>query len=277
MTERETLESVIRAQRQRLGSTPTATQLMAYLRGELSPESEEDVREHLAHDGELARQVAALQTLVEPEPLPGEATLTADELAADWEKLRVRLALPAAQDTASAKVIPLATPRPASAVAEPETEAVRVPWMRVAAAVLLGAICGYWLRPWLDPVPKLTADVQVAALHPEHDVFRGPIAPPGVIEPPVAHLAPAADHFLLILHLVDPASAPPFKVELAPADDPAAPALQATTVVRQTDGTWTVLVPKSVLPSGRYRLRLYGTAPDGSSPLLATYLVELDG
>lgn len=74
-------EQLMAEQRRKLGEPPTAETLLAYTRGELGPEEEERVREHLACNPDLAR------ALIEPFPSEGAAPGDDDYLSdAEFEK-----------------------------------------------------------------------------------------------------------------------------------------------------------------------------------------------
>jgi hypothetical protein len=75
---------LIAEQRQKLGDPPTAEEMLAYSRGELSESEEERIRDLLAAYPDLARMYAA------PFPEEGDA-VSEDQLRAGWSALQRRL------------------------------------------------------------------------------------------------------------------------------------------------------------------------------------------
>jgi hypothetical protein len=95
----EANRELIAEERRRLGDPPTAEEMLAYTRGELSESEEERIRDLIVAYPELARMYA------EPfpdEPRPGDADYVAeDEVAAGWAALQRRL--PQAPEKPAAK------------------------------------------------------------------------------------------------------------------------------------------------------------------------------
>lgn len=281
MHEDDLLKSVIEERRKEAGPPPSEADLLAYLKDELPVDEEEVIREHLAHDGELAELIADLKNFTELRSEQSEEPLSAGDLAADWEKIGARCDLSPGPVIGTADTA--VSPSPASPINGVSTgNSAHEPslpyWQLLAAAVLLtiiGAVFGFWLRPWFES-QGLTADIHVAELLAENEVVRAAQPPADGSTPPVAHLPTEAGPYLLILHLVDPPHPAPYRIEIARADNPTAPSLITSTVSRQVDGSWTLLLQKNALKPGRYRIRLYGTSSGGSPALLATYLAELD-
>src|SRR5687767_1942442 len=78
-------EEMIAADRQQLGEPPTAEEMLAYTRGELSPEQEARVRQLLVSYPELVHTLTALF------PTDDDDSLSRDEVSKRWTSFRSQI------------------------------------------------------------------------------------------------------------------------------------------------------------------------------------------
>jgi hypothetical protein len=78
-------DELITADRQKLGEPPTAEEVLAYTRGELSPQEEDRVRALLVAYPELAK------TLTAPFPSDDDDSLSSDEVSKRWKSFQSRI------------------------------------------------------------------------------------------------------------------------------------------------------------------------------------------
>src|SRR6266540_3152077 len=138
--------------RRRLGEPPTSEEMLAYTRGEMSPEEEASFRERLLCYPELVR------TLTAPFPTEGAAPgdpdfLSDEELAKHWASLQTRMQ----GRSREGRVVPFW--RAFGAIA-------------AALAVALGALL--WRAEWKLAQPRVVSDEQV--LLPDGQRGQGEIA-----------------------------------------------------------------------------------------------------
>lgn len=125
------LRHLAERERRSLTEHPTPQELASYHAGELPPEAEARLREHLAicrECSDLLLDLAGFATLTPPQGVP---ELTDDEVEQDWQALRARMGEVGAERQKPAEVVPI---RP---VASP----TRPGWLPVAASLL--AVLGF--------------------------------------------------------------------------------------------------------------------------------------
>ncbi|HWM94513.1 MAG TPA: zf-HC2 domain-containing protein [Thermoanaerobaculia bacterium] len=137
--EKPTLTAALRqlAERERrsLKDHPTPQELASYHAGELPPEAEARLREHLAVCHECSDMLLDLARFSELTPPPGVPELTDQEVEEDWQALRKRMGEGKREGKrTSDNVVPL---RP---VGQPKRERDYPLWMPIAASLLIGVL-----------------------------------------------------------------------------------------------------------------------------------------
>lgn len=122
--------------RRTLGAHPKIEDLAAYHAGELSPEAEARLREHLAVCHECSDLLLDLINFADLAPPPGEPDLTDEEMEEDWQALRARMGVKT-EEKPPAPVVPI---RPAAA-AQPNLGRTYPAWLPIAASLL--AVLGF--------------------------------------------------------------------------------------------------------------------------------------
>ena len=215
--------------RQRLGEPPTAEEILAYTRGELSPEDETRVRERLVCHPDLVR---ALAVPFPAEPAkPGDPDyLSEDEFAKHWEVLQKRM-------------------RPHRVVRFPHA------WTAIAAAcaIVFGAL--FWQAEWRARrlakelnEPRVAWEEYVLPAEGQRGGGNATAVLPAegdtvLLRAPVYNQPHYAGYRL---EIVDPSATPPRVL------------WSSTGVRRSDDDTFDILVPRAFLRPGRYQVVLYG-------------------
>jgi len=204
--------------RDRLGPPPTDEELFAFMRGELSPADEARVRELLIAYPELARAMA--------EPFPGEdeAELSEIEMAVHWNALQKRIHGDATQR---------------------RTRAWQ--WTSAAlAAALVVAFVGLVRFRQESLAPRVASDAQL--LLPDGQRGAGDPFPP---------LTAQGDSFVLMASLINPPPFPAYQLEIV---DAGASNIVWTSAAlqRPANDTFQIVVPRSFLAAGKYRIIVYG-------------------
>jgi len=132
-------------QRRALTEHPTAAELTAYHAGELPPEAESRLREHLALCRDCSDLLLDLAGFADLTPPPGVPELTDDEVEQDWQALRARLGEAVKGEPRPAPVVPIRRAVPA------RSEREFSPW-KVLAAASLAAVVG--LSAWVALRPS---------------------------------------------------------------------------------------------------------------------------
>lgn len=224
--------------RRRLGDPPTAEELLAYRRGELSGAEEERVRAVLVSDPELRQAVEG--DFTDDDPQPGDPYYLPEEVVTrQWNAFRHRIG--ERSDRGTGRVLQFW--RATAAIA-------------AALAVVFGALL-WRAQSQLDD-PRLGV-WQEQMLEPEG--HRGGTAF-------VPTLSGNADVFLLALTLLDERQFPGYRIEIV-ATGGTRP-VWSSPATRPEDDTFTVIVPRTFLRSGTYNAVIHGV--DGArSESLATY------
>jgi hypothetical protein len=220
--------------RAQLGDPPTAKEMLAYSRGELSPDDEERIRELLASYPELAR------TLTEPfptdEPKPGEpGYVSDDQLKQRWIALEKHLYAPPAQQ--GARVLQFW--RVTSALA-------------AAIALTFGALL--WQARAALGRPRVASESRY--LSPD-DRYRG--------EGTTATLTPGGDAYTLVTPLMSQPIFAAYRLEIVDAHDRSL--WKSGPLVERDNDTFVILVPRAFLAPGSYKVVLYGVGSSGEKQL----------
>jgi hypothetical protein len=224
---------------------PTAEEMLAYSRGELSAEEEARLQERLVQYPELVR------TLTVPFPMegakPGDPDYMGDEeFAAHWAKVQERTA--AGRRWAGRR----------------DARAPRVwQWSTAAAAALavtFGALL--WQANARRSEPMVLSEPQV--LFP--DGRRGP----GPRE--ATPLTAEGDVVALVTPLIGQRDFERYRLELI--DESQRAVWSSDTLRRREDDTFVILVPRRFLNPGTYQVVVYGTA-GASEEKLASYSLRV--
>lgn len=250
MITREELHSIhqqMMAERRDHGEPPTPEEMLAYVRGELSPEAAARIQDRLVAYPEL------LQTLTEPFPEgaePGDEDYLSDAAFAEhWKAMQKRMQ----------PVVPLR-----------RSESPRL-WRNVSYALAASLICVFGAFLWQmrsnielrnDLGPTMPADAQM--LYP--DTRRGGNTSVDTIT--------AEGDATIVLPLVTAVQYPAYRIELA---DGAHRVLWNSGSVHPRvdangDERFTVVVPHSFLDPGQYQFVLYG-----GETQLTTYSFRMSG
>lgn len=229
-------------ERGRLGEPPTAEEMLAYTRGELSDEEEARVRERLAVHPDLVR------TLTEPFPMegaqPGDADYVSDEdFAARWPVLQKRMRH-----------------------APPADRGRVLQFYKVALATAASLLLVLGGMLWQTRVklsePRIVWGEQL--LLPEGR--RGPSE--------ALTLRVQGDSILLVIPWTGQREFNEYRLEIVRAATSRSIWSGAGIRLRPAD-SFAILVPRRFLDSGEYRIVVYGVTGSGEESL-ATYSVRVE-
>ncbi|HET8774335.1 MAG TPA: hypothetical protein VFP80_11105 [Thermoanaerobaculia bacterium] len=244
----EANRELLAEERRKLGAPPTAEEMLAFTRGELSESEEERIRDLLVAYPELARMYS------EPfpdEPRPGDPDFVPEEqVAQGWSGLEGSL-----RKTAEA-----------AARGEAQRGRVSLQYVPTAIAAMLALVCfGLFVRAEgraryyqaQSHAPKVLAAPQEL----DPDGNRGAGAP--------TMLRRDGEAYLLKPRLINQVRHPHYQVELH--DTRGALLWKNRTAQPDADDTFQIVVPHPFLREGEdYRLLIFGV--DGESPvLIGTY------
>jgi hypothetical protein len=223
---------------------PTAEEMLAYTRGELSPEDEQRVRERLVCYPDLVR------TLTEPFPdegaEPGDRDYIPDEeYASHWDALQPRLRR-----------------------SKRSTQGRRLQFWRtsaaLAAALAVALGLGWWLSLPGAASPRIVE--QTESLMP--DGRRGGSGTTGLVQK-------RGDSSLLVVPLINPRDYVEYRLELIRVKNNRTLWRSGVTRPRQ-DGPYagfSVLIPNEIVDRGEYRIVVHGVAGKTERPV-ASYPVR---
>lgn len=128
------LRLLVERQRRSLTSHPTPQELAAYHAGELPPEAEAKILDHLAVCRECSDLLLDLSGFADLKPPAGVPELTDEQVEEDWQALRAKMRKeePAQTHPRPAEVVPIRPARPAR---------WSLPWLPLAASLL--AVIGF--------------------------------------------------------------------------------------------------------------------------------------
>lgn len=236
--------------RRSLTSHPTPQELAAYHAGELPPEAEARILDHLAVCRECSDLLLDLSGFADLKPPEGVPELTDEQVEQDWQKLRSRMR---EGKERTAEVVPI---RPAGPVPKPERTYSL--WLPVAASLLavLGLSFGLYQssrveQPWSPVAVTLDATTQRSAGGEE-----------------LARMT-SEGGAILSLYFDAEQTYPDYEVEIGD---------RATVKVARPgeDGLpVSLVIPPNYLKPGEYEIRLYGV--NGDRQEVETYHLQVDG
>jgi hypothetical protein len=231
--------------RERVGDPPTADEVDALFRGDLSEEEAARVRGLLLYYPEIAR--------VMTQPSPPEVTnvLTDEERAQDWEAIRRRIA----------PSVPISPP-----IRRPNRRPRLLAYAAAAALAYLGIILYFEFRPaapaGLIKPPLVARRIERRELRPD-GILRGSAPTPAII------LA-AADEYALNLLTTPERGYASYRMDVVDLNT-ARVIWTRPGIADSPNGAFEVHLSSRVLrPGGRYELVLYGM-----SSRVATYTVRV--
>jgi hypothetical protein len=235
------LEDFLAGARQDLAPHPAPEELLAYRAGELPAPEQARVEDHLVACPHCLELLLDLERLSDP-GFVGEHGITAAEKAADWQAVQARLAPREVPRRRMAAPF-FASPRPAYAL----------------AAALLVAVVGLSLRTLqLQRSVEDLGRPQVNA--PVVDLFPASQLRGGEGEVAVVELAPASRFFTLILSPKGSSDYAGYRLEIL--DSGGRAVWSAEGLEKDRHGSFTLILARSFLEPGDYRLRLYGLGGD---------------
>jgi hypothetical protein len=233
-------DQIMADDRRRLGEPPTAEKLLAYERGDLTPEEEAHIREHLVCNPELAAMIA--------EPFPTEGAepgdpdfMPDDELERHWAAMQKKMR-PHDGDGGGAVYVW----RTATALA-------------AAVAVVLGALL--WQTTEKLSEPRAVWEEQV--LYP--DGRRGP-------EPGPATLTAQGESILLVTPLIGPRDFREYRLEIVNVSSKRT-VWRSSALTPRDDDALAILVNRRFLDAGIYQIVVYGRGAEEER--LATYSLRV--
>jgi hypothetical protein len=231
--------------RQRLGEPPAVEEMLAYGRGELSPEEESRVRELLVAYPELARAMAA--QFPSDDAQPGDDDYLSDEdVAKQWARLPERI-------------------RGRSAERVPEGRVLRF-WQAFGAiaatlAIVSGALL--WRAQSQLAQPRIAWDEQL--LEPDGRRGNGDASP---------ILSAEGESVLLVAPLINQPYSADYRVELVDVTQTPRTVWSSSSLRRRANDSFAILVPRSFLTPGKYQVVLYGM-DGGKEERMATYTLRV--
>lgn len=135
------LRHLAEQQRRSLTSHPTPPELAAYHAGELPPQAEAKILDHLAICRECSDLLLDLSGFADLKPPEGVPELTDAQVEEDWQKLRSRMKEGEGKKERTAEIVPMI--RPAGVPPRPERD--HSPWKLLAASLVMAVLGSYGL------------------------------------------------------------------------------------------------------------------------------------
>lgn len=220
-------------ERRKLGEPPTAEEMLAYTRGELSAEDAGRVRAWLVCNPDLAR--ALMQPFPSDDAKPGDPDfLSPEELAKQWASLQQRIQDPA--KAGGARVLRFPSP-----------------WTALAAALALVFAGLYWQA-------ESRARRLDRALHEPRALESQLLLPDGRrgVEQATS-LTANGERFVLDLALFNAARFETYRVEMSDENpEPSRQPWRSAAIRAADEETLSVDISRTYLKPGRYRIVVYG-------------------
>lgn len=251
------LRHLAERQRRSLTSHPTPQELAAYHAGELPPEAEARLLDHLAVCRECSDLLLDLAGFADLKPPQGVPELTDEEVEQDWQALRTRMREGGGrkeEDKRAAEVVPI---RPVTPPAQRGWRAS--PWLPVAASLL--AVLGFSFGLYQSVQLGRRSQPRILPVISSANVERG--------EAGVTRIS-ARGGALIYLDPDPDKSYPEYEAEIVREEE----VLARIPVGSIQDESVPLLVPGPLQP-GTYHVRLYGIEGD-RRPLSSEHTFEAD-
>jgi Putative zinc-finger len=234
------------------GSHLDPEEIAAYHAGELPPEEERRVQDHLVACRECADLLLDLEGLGDPS-FGADADLPPNAAEAVWAGVREQI-----RRDEPAKVLPMTTRR----VNPPRM------WQALAATLLIAtaglSVYVVSLRRTVDELSRPQLNAPVLDLYPEGRVGRG--AATGAPEVP-----PEARLFTVILSPADRGSWADYEAEISNAEGVV---WRARGLRRNAFGSFSLTLSRRALSTGEHRIRLFGLAGE-ERELIGEYVLQI--
>lgn len=243
-----------------LGSHPEPDELAAYHDGELPPEREARVQDHLSACRECAGLLLDLEGLADPDFGAGSGVSEVTEKEALWQRLQEEIQ-PAPH---AAPVVPIRRP----AISSPRSPR----WLQALAATFLMAAVGlsFWvasLRRTVEELSRPQANAMVL------DLYSGTSRAEGS-PPPVPSIPRDARLFTVILNPAGHRRYDSYRVEITRAGG--GEAWSGGGLQPNPFGSFSLILPRSALAPGDYRVRLFGRTAANEEPI-EEYAFRVEG
>lgn len=231
-------QNVTAEERRKLGESPATEELMAYSRGELTAADAARVRAWLDGNPDMARALS--QVFPDDDAKPGDPDyLSQDELSKRWTALQNEI--------------------------RPKGRVVRFPALAALAASVAVVFAGlYWQEVRTSDKPVLLDITQI--VEPENG-RRGPNVGPHLLNV-------TEDGAVCTLQLSDPSRFQWYRIEIFDAQSGEAIWKSAPTQQQQDDGL-SVLIPRTFLEPGIYRIKVFGLDETRREEVVDSYLVRV--
>ncbi|HEV7238575.1 MAG TPA: hypothetical protein VGQ36_04980 [Thermoanaerobaculia bacterium] len=212
-------DEMIEADRQQLGEPPTAEEMLAYSRGELSPQEEARVRALLVAYPELAH------TLTAPFPAEGDDSLSGEDVSKRWKSFQSQIH---GKEARGGKLLQF--------------------W-RASTALAAGLALVFGGLLWRETSrgPRVLPEAQQLFADGQRGGEGGAVT-----------LTGTDDVFVLVVPLYNPGTFGQFRLEIAGVEPGARPLWRGEVQPRRADDTFRIEIPRAYLDAGRYRVVLYG-------------------
>jgi anti-sigma factor RsiW len=232
---------------------PTADELAAYHDGELPPEQEERVRGHLLACAECAELLLDFDALRNDPDFGRQRPAPAAELDAVWQAVRAHAAPPPSTVTSASP----------PALRERPRRSDRSRWAQALAAALLIGVIG--LSLWVAALRRTVSELSQPQLNaPVLDLQPSPER--GSVESGTTLKLPAdVKVFTLVLNPASPRDFPSYAVAIERAGG--GKVWSGEGLEKNRYGSFSLAVPRSLVPDGTYTIRLFGKDGVHNEPL----------
>ena len=243
------LRNLAEQKRRTLTSHPSPQELAAYHAGELPPEAEARILDHLSICPECSDLLLDLSGIADLKPPEGMPELTDEQVEQDWQALRAKMRKEE-PERAPAPVVPIRT-------AGPPPKPDRGYWLPIAASLLavLGLSFGLYQstqggRPWSPEIVPLTNEVQRSA------------------EDAIEHINSGIGA-ILSLYFDAEAIYPEYEAEIV------GQVTVKVTPPKEEGLPVALVIPRGYLKPGVYEIQLYGVNGGQRTPL-ESYDIQVD-
>lgn len=252
---------------------PTPEELVAYQEGRLAESRRESVQDHLSLCPECTQVVVDLASFPDIELGAVSHERTDDDEEQDWRRLEERLAEAARGDALAVET--RTEPSPGLWTARDRPLRQGTSWLRAAAVFFLACTLG--LSGWVATLKNRLADAPKTG-QPETNIYFQDLAPAGVAGRRSTRatrvLVPAAMNSVLFFLTTDNFdNFDSYEGELV--SEAGNERLLVRRLVHSSDGAFSIQWSRDALPSGSYRIELFGHT-DSARTRIGTYRFVID-